>query len=94
MLYVDLEDLKQSKSDGGIFVLFFGETESHTPFIKEPNGCIISPPRPAESDVWPTMPSREQRGYQNSDCGGDHYYVGCLHQTKFLMKQVGALTEM
>ena len=62
---------------------------------KEPVGCISSPPPPppppkkkekkkekeAESDVWPTMPSREQRGYQKSDPGGDHYYVGCLGQT-------------
>ena len=55
---------------------------------KEHVGCISSlPPTPpppfpqAESHVWPTMPSREQRGYQKSDPGGDHYNVGCLGQT-------------
>ena len=46
---------------------------------KEPVGCI-SPPG-TESDVWSTMPSREQRGYQKSDPGRDHYYVGYLGQT-------------
>ena len=42
-----------------------------------------SPPPhpPAKSDFWPTVPSREQRGYLKSDPGRDHYYVGCLGQT-------------
>ena len=47
---------------------------------REPIGCIS--PSGAESDFWPTMPGREQRGYQKSDPGGDHYYVGCLGQTR------------
>ena len=51
-------------------------------FHKEPFGWISVPHTPgAESNVWPTIPSREQRGYQKSDPGGDHYHVGCLGQT-------------
>ena len=34
-----------------------GETESRTPFIKSLLGASVSPG--AESDFWPTMPSRE-----------------------------------
>ena len=47
-----------------------GETEDRTPFIKSLFGASVSPG--TESDVWPTMLSREQRGYQRSDCGGGH----------------------
>ena len=54
-----------------------GETESCTPFIKSLLGASLG----VKSDFWPTMPSRGQRGYQKSDPGGDHYYVGCLGQT-------------
>ena len=34
------------------------------------------------SDFWPTILGREYRSYQKSDPGGDHYYVGCLGQTR------------
>ena len=84
MLYLDLEDLKQSQSDGGwggggINKWRDRKSYSHR---KEPAGCV-SPPHPgAKSDFWPTMPSREQRGYPKSDPGGDHCYVGCLGQTR------------
>ena len=37
---------------------------------------------PAESDFPPTTASREQRSYQKSDPGGDHYYIGCLGETR------------
>ena len=75
MLYLDQEDLKQSQPDGEKR----RDRKSYS-LHKEPIGCI-SPSR-AESNFWPTMPSREQRGYQKSDPGGDHYYVGCLGQTR------------
>ena len=54
------------------------------PFIKSLLGASVPPPHPsppAKSDVWPTMLNREQKGYQKSHPGGDHYYVGCLGQT-------------
>ena len=92
MLHLDLEDLKQSnlKGEGGGGVgRWGGQGRKSNSYRKEPIGCISSPPTPThpplpgtESDVWPTMPSREQRGYQKSDPGGDHYYVGCLGQTR------------
>ena len=75
MLYLDQEDLKQSQSDGEKW-----RDKKLYSLQKETIGCI-SPLR-AESNFWPTMPSREQRGYQKSDPGGDHYYVGCLGQTR------------
>ena len=80
MLYLDLEDLKESKSEGERDQTKKKEQkrESPTPFIKSLLGASV-PPR-AKSNFWPTMPSREQRGYQKSDPGGDHYYVGCLGQ--------------
>ena len=36
----------------------------------------------------PTMLSRnrDQWGYQKSDPGGDHYYVGCLGQTQYAFR--------
>ena len=34
-----------------------------------------------QSDLGPTVLSREQRDYQKSDPGGDYYYVVCLGQT-------------
>ena len=52
---------------------------------KEPIGCISTPPPPPPPQppepnpiFWPTVLSREQKGYQKHDPGGDHYYVGCL----------------
>ena len=62
-----------------------GETERRTPFVKSLLG--VSVPPGTESDVWPTLPSREQRGYQKSDPGGDHYYVGCLGQTRVSLSE-------
>ena len=53
---------------------------------KDPIGCT-SHPLPTESDFWPTMLSREQRGYQNSDSGGNHYYVGYLCQARVLIPE-------
>ena len=55
---------------------------SRTPFIKSLS-CVYRsqphlPPHGAESNFWSIMLNREQRGYQKSDPGGDHYYVGCL----------------
>ena len=42
MLYLDLEDLKQSQSDGGNKKYKInGETESHTPFAKSLLGASI-----------------------------------------------------
>ena len=64
---------------GDFYFILNGETESCAPFVKSLLGASV-PPR-AESDFWPTMPSREQMGYQKPDPGGDHYYVGCLRQT-------------
>ena len=55
------------------------ERESYS-LPKEPIGCVN--PHAAESDFWPTMPSREQRGYQKSYPFRDRYYVGCLGQTR------------
>ena len=48
--------------------------EIPTFFIKS-----FSPPPRAESEFWYTMLSRET---EKSDPGGDHYYVGCLGQTR------------
>ena len=57
------------------------EEESRSPFIR---GLLdASVPPGAESDFWPTMPSREQRGYPKSDPGGDHYYMCYLGQMCF-----------
>ena len=42
-------------------------------------GCITTPG--AESEFWPALLSREQRGYQKSHRGGDHY-VDFLGQTR------------
>ena len=75
VLYLDQEDLKQSQSDGEKW-----RDRKLYSLQKETIGCI-SPLR-AESTFWPTMPSRKQRGYQKYDPGGDHYYVGCLGQTR------------
>ena len=43
---------------------------------------VPTPSPGAESEFWPTMPSREQGGYQKSDPGGDHHHVDCLGQTR------------
>ena len=43
--------------------------------LKAPVGCSSAPPG-AQSDFWPTVLSRGQRGYQKSDPGGNHYGVG------------------
>ena len=42
-LYLDLEDLKQSKFDENLFFFSFlnGETESLAPFIKSPLGTSV-----------------------------------------------------
>ena len=49
------------------------------PFIKSLLGAsVLVQPNPF---FWLTMLSTEQRAYQKSDPGGDHYYVGCLGQT-------------
>ena len=67
----------------------WGERESYS-LHKEPIGCISSlthSPHPAESDFWPKMLSREQRGYQKSDPGGDHYYVCYLGETHVLLPE-------
>ena len=51
--------------------------ESPIPFIKSLLSASVPPG--AESDFWPTMLSREQKGYENSDpgenCGKQH--VSC-----------------
>ena len=60
----------------------YGEAERPTPFV-----LSVSVPPGTESDFWPTPPSREQRGYQKSDPGGDHYYVGCLDQTRVSLSE-------
>ena len=39
-------------------------------------GALVAP------QSQPIMLNREQKGYQKSDPGGDHYYVGCLGQTR------------
>ena len=50
-----------------------GETEGRTPFVKSLLGASVSS---HSSEFWPTLPSREQKCYQNSDPGGDGYCVG------------------
>ena len=67
-LYLDLEDLKQSKSDGGNLK---DKKESPTPFTKSLLGASVLPG--AESDFWPTLPNREQSVFKTSDPGEDHY---------------------
>ena len=59
------------------------ERERYT-FHKETIMCISTHSSPgAESDFWPALLGREQRCYQKSDPGGDHYYAGCrLGQTR------------
>ena len=49
---------------GDFYFILNGETESCAPFVKSLLGASV-PPR-AEPDFWPTMPSREQMGYQKS----------------------------
>ena len=52
---------------------------------KEPTGSISPHTLPlpqAVFDFRPSVLSREQRACQKSDPGGDHYYVGCLGQTR------------
>ena len=65
-----------------------GERVSYS-LQKETVGCISSLPPPppntpteAQANFWPTVLSGERRGYQKPDPGGDHYYVGCLGQTR------------
>ena len=48
-----------------------GDRKSYS-LYKEPIGARSG----IESDFGPTMPSREQRGYQKYAAAGDHYYVG------------------
>ena len=51
--------------------------------------CISTPSSPgAGSDFLPALLSREQRCYQKSDPGVDHYYAGChLGQTRVSLPQ-------
>ena len=60
-----------------------GGTESFSYSLRKRAYQCISLPHspPAESDFGPAMLSRELRGYQKSDPGGDSYCVGCLGQT-------------
>ena len=61
---------------------------------KDPIACISSPlSPPSESDFWPTMLNREQRGYQKSHPGEDHSYVGCLGQTCVLLPSSSSVTS-
>ena len=74
--YLDLEDLKQSKLDGSKKerkTKGGGGGGGATPFNEMESLLGASVPDGAKSNVWPTLPNREQRGYQNSDPGGDHY---------------------
>ena len=60
---------------------------------KEPIGESAPQPSPPRSsprikcDVSTTRLSTEQRGYPKSDPGGDHYYVGCLGQTRLSLPE-------
>ena len=63
------------------------EGESPTLFINSLLGASVPPAPGAESDFCLTMLNIEQRGYQKSDPGRDHYYVGCLGQTCILLPE-------
>ena len=69
MLYLDPEDLKQSKSDAK-------KRKKKRVILPSERAYWVhqSPPCPDESDFWPTVLNREHMGYQKSDPGGDHYY--------------------
>ena len=77
-----MEDLKQSKSDRGKIIYIYKNWRDIKLYSLHFGEKILGASVGAKSDVWSTMPSREQRGYQKSDPGGDHYYVGCLGQTR------------
>ena len=61
------------------------ERERSTSFIKSLLVASVLPG--TESDFWPTVLSREQRRYQNSDQCGDHYLVGSLGQTRISLPE-------
>ena len=69
-LDLDLEDLNQSK-----WKKRRKKGEIPTSFIKS-----FSPPPRAESKFWYTK--FWFRETEKSEPGGDHYYVGCLGQTR------------
>ena len=93
-LSLDLEDLKQSQLAvgggwGGVErqkVVLLSERAYWVHQFPPPTPHPTPSPR-TESDVWPTMPSKEQRGYQKSDPGGDHYYAGRLGQTRISLPE-------
>ena len=90
-LYLDLENLKQSKSGGGRRE--GRKSYSPTPFITTVLGAPVRPPphphpsflhHPwAGSDFWPTMLSK---GVIKNGSGGDHY-AGCLGQTSVYLPE-------
>ena len=77
-LCLGLEDNNQTKSEGKNKEEKVPFTRSlfEKPYLLEPNQ-MFSPPEL----------NREQRGYPKSDPGGDHYYVGCLGQTRVSLPQ-------
>ena len=93
MLYLDLEDLKESKSKGERERSNKKEgTKKSYSLHKKPIGCI-SPPG-AESDFWPTMLHREQGSYQKSDTGENHYYVCCLGQAHVSLHEYSSVIAL
>ena len=63
-----------------------GKKESPTPFLKSLLDALVlpsshPPPLPKKKTIFLCARNAKQRGYQKSDPGGDHYYVGCLGQT-------------
>ena len=62
---------RRKKKGGGGGTFTSRERERPTPFIKSLLGASAHPP--AKSYFYPTMPGRQQRGYEKSDPGGDHY---------------------
>ena len=56
---------------------------SPTLLIKYLLGAPVLPG--AESNFWPTMLSRGQRGYKKSDPVGNHYDVVCIWLTHVLL---------
>ena len=85
MLYLDLEDLKQSKADGRGGGGAGRRRDYVVLFVKSLLGASVHAPPPLpplESNVWPTMPESRRVITEKSDPGGDHYYVGYLGQTR------------
>ena len=61
-LYLDLDGLKWSESGGGGGGGMTEREESPAPFIKSLLCASVLPV--TKSHFWPSMPSREQQGYQ------------------------------